>query len=114
MGTSVVEIPSSSKEWLNVGVYSSVDPSGFVVEIACTETIEDPTETDWTTAAWKPGKEILFIGGVWRSSWTARILVSGTDGGGAIELVEGVWWVWVRFTDAAQKIVRRAQKIKVT
>ena len=98
------EISSESLEYVKVWVDAkrsgvSFDPTGDNVEMAFT-TGPDVEEADWNESSWET------IG----RKYYARCLVGP---GGAIELEDGSYEVWVRITDDPEIPVLKAGAIKV-
>jgi hypothetical protein len=101
---STREISSESLEYVKVWVDAkrsgvSFDPTSDVVEMAFT-TGSDIDEADWQNSSWET------IG----RKYYARCLVGP---GGAIELDDGLYQVWVRITDSPEIPVLTAGYIKV-
>ncbi len=96
-------------------VATDTDPTADAVSFAFTAEEEDDPVT-WTAGEWSVvGRaEPVFIDGKFKNGYKARIVVSGIGNGGDVELAEGDWWVWVRFTSINQQPVRQVGKLTVT
>jgi len=94
---AIPAIPSSSREYLHIGVigdYTTTMP----VDIAIVPIGIEPSDADWKPAAWHNGQ--------------ARILIG--PGSPVGELDEGMYGVWVRVTTAEERPVIRSGTIKIT
>lgn len=104
-------ISSLTKEYVLVEVVTSVggvvqDPTGDVVEFAAAAPGTEPSS--WTAGSWETDTTTD------PDTYHARILVSGTGGGGSLALADGTYDLWVRITDSPERPARRAGTLIVT
>lgn len=83
-----------------------VDPSGMPVEFAAVSTDVVPAAT-WAGIVSQSGGHAA---GTWQGpdqwgTWTARVLVSGSGGGGAIAVGLGTWRLLVQVTASPERPV---------
>lgn len=105
------EIASPTKEYIRVAVSATeagadVDVSALPVSFAFTAIGAEPAS--WTGGAWETDATTD------PDTYYARILVSGTGGGGGVELADGRYDVWVKVTDNPEVPARRVGRLIVT
>lgn len=104
-------ISSQTKEYVLVDIATtvagaSVDPTGDAVEFAATVPGVEPSA--WLAGSWETDTTTD------PDTYSARILVSGTGGGGTLVLADGTYDLWVRITDSPERPARRAGTLIVT
>jgi hypothetical protein len=104
------EISSLSLEYVYVPVAAkvagvAVDPSADAVALAFMVGRADPAPGDWKTASWDTDATTT------PATYRARCLVGPA---GAVQLVPGVYQVWVKINDSPEVPVKLAGPLKVT
>lgn len=108
---SIVVVPSLSREFVRIPLSALdsgtvVDPTGDPVHFAAVAPGTEPTA--WTAGEWDTDTTTN------PPTYWAQVLVSGTGGGGTIELGEGLWDLWWRVTDAPERPARIAGTVRIT
>lgn len=93
--TALLDLPTSTVEYVHVTITADADPTGDTVEMAFTAGI--PAPADWHQAEWVPD-----------TTYDARILLGDT-----ITLTAGTYTVWVRVTDNPEIPVLRAGYLRL-
>lgn len=95
--STILCIPSGSKEYLHVPVTANASLAGYGVEMALVGYGAEPGSGDWKTAVW--------------DSTNAKMLIGlGTQ----TALIEGVYGVWVRITTAEERPVLYSGAVRIT
>lgn len=81
------------------------DPTGLTVTVAFPTAGNDPAT--WTAATWNTDMSTD------PDTYWAELLVSGTGGGGTVELAKGVYDVWIRVADGTQSPTRLVSRMAV-
>jgi hypothetical protein len=102
---SLVTISALTKEYVRAQVYAKeagveVNPTTYVVEMACPINGVVPVSGDWKTASWE----------VDNGTYWARVLV-GT--GSTLVLAAGYYDVWVRITAPSETPVKKVGQLQV-
>lgn len=111
MSIDVVDLLYESKEILPIEVDLTDDngqprdPTTIAVEVAFAPLGTAPS--DWVAASWATDYSTD------PDTFQAEILVSGTGGGGDVELDRGGYNVYLRLTDGSQEPVRRPFQVLV-
>lgn len=108
---STHRVSSTSREYVMVPVSAvesgvAQDPTGDTVEFAAVAPGVEPSA--WTAGSWETDATTD------PDTYAARILVSGTGGGGTIELADGTYDLWVRITDSPERPTERVGTLIVT
>lgn len=82
-----------------------IDPTGDTVQMAFKPGSRDPEAGDWKTASWETNTTTT------PDTYSARCLV-GPDG--VVELVPGIYSMWVKVTDSPEVFVANVGALKVT
>lgn len=101
---STVTMSSTSRQYLRLPVSATwngitQDPTGDVVEFAAVPIGGAPST--WTAGSWETDTTTD------PDTFWARILVSGTAGGGTLALADGTYDLWIRVTDSPERPARR-------
>lgn len=100
-------LSSRTNEYVRVPVSATedgvdVDPTNDTVEFAAPAVGDEPTV--WVEGEWETSTDRIW----------ARILVSGTGGGGTLEIADGTWDLWIRITDSPETPARKVGPIRMT
>ena len=111
MTTRIVRISSSSREYVLVDIAATVagvvqDPTGDTVEFAAVTPGSEPSS--WTAGSWETDTTTD------PDTYAARILISGTGGGGTLALADGTYDLWVRITDSPERPARPVCRLVIT
>lgn len=101
---STVTMSSTSRQYLRLPVSATwqgvaQDPTADTVEFAAVTVGSEPSS--WTAGSWETDTSTD------PDTFWARILVSGTGGGGTLALADGTYDLWVRVTDSPERPVQR-------
>lgn len=101
---AVVTISSTSREYVRLPVAATLDgiaqdPTADTVEFAAVAVGAEPSS--WTAGQWETDTTTD------PDTFWARILVSGTAGGGTLALADGTYDLWIRVTDSPERPARR-------
>jgi hypothetical protein len=109
-GVTVLSISSLSTAYVlsDVGAKISganIDPTGDTVQMAFVPGSRNPEAGDWKTSSWETNTLTT------PDTYSARCLVGPA---GAVELVPGIYSVWVKVTDSPEVVVRNVGSLQVT
>lgn len=90
-------LPSTTREYIHVPIPGSPDLT-TPPEMAFTTTPEEPDDDAWHQAAWHNGAIRLLIG----------------PSGGATQLLNGQYRIWIRFTAGPERPTRNAGLLIIT
>lgn len=108
---STVTMSSTSRQYLRLPVSATwqgvtQDPTGDTVEFAAVPPGSEPST--WTAGSWETDTTTD------PDTHWARILVSGTAGGGTLALADGTYDLWIRVTDSPERPAQRITTLIVT
>lgn len=107
---STVTMSSTSRHYLRLPVSATwqgvvQDPTSDTVEFAAVTPGSEPST--WTAGSWETDTSTD------PDTYWARILVSGTGGGGTLALADGTYDLWVRVTDSPERPSQRVATLIV-
>ena len=107
----IIRISSTSREYVRVPVSASEagvvqNPTGDTVEFSAVTPGAEPST--WTAGTWETDATTD------PDSYYARILISGTGGGGTLAMADGTYDLWVRITDSPERPARPVCRLVIT